>query len=441
MTGNSVNELIWKQFNAQISRGVDGFGTFNGEKIFKTPKLRKMRSYLRKDQNDSDFLMFHHRFPTSTVNVTRAAHPFSTGDFFDKPARKKNGKQMDAMKVQYVLVHNGGISNPQELKAEHEKLGIKYSSTLDNGTFNDSEALLWDFALTMENRQKELKAYGGIAFVAVKLVNGEIESMFWGRNAGRPLKVHKTGKGILISSEGMGQETEVSRLYTYSWSKHRIKVKDFTIRQYLPYTYTPANSKQAGYLEDPFDRKYGASNSCGYGSSSRDAGYDSYGYWTADGEYIEFDEDDFYDDGDSDNIDGSYTYYPYGYKSSRKSNTDLELESYEQEWWLSNLADQKGSLLKKTTLDYLKVYARYMLRAEGVYEHAWDKMDNDLGEFADHQQNHNTRAISEAIEACMKYIQDREEYKSPTSVDIRYVIDKKSKELAKALLVGAKAGV
>lgn len=179
---------------------------------------KRIKRWFKKERNGSDLVLFHHRFPTSTVNVKRAAHPFNTGDHFGN--------------VKYVLVHNGVISNPKDLKPEHEKLGINYQSVLQDGTYNDSEALLWDFALTMEGQQEELKVYGGIAFICIKLVDDVPEKLYFGRNYGRPLKLFRGKDGIMLSSEGIGDEIEAARLYTYNYKLNRMTHKFFRIPSY-----------------------------------------------------------------------------------------------------------------------------------------------------------------------------------------------------------------
>jgi predicted glutamine amidotransferase len=222
-TGAPVNELVWEQYEKQKTRGQQGFGVFNGQYTVKAAMEKRIKRWMAKEKNGSNMLMFHHRFPTSTINVKRAAHPFNTGEFFGKN--------------RYVLVHNGVIRDPKDLKEAHEKLGIKYQSTLDDGTFNDSEALLWDMALTLEGKQDNMKAYGGIAFICIKMVSGKPDKMFFGRNFGRPLKLNRTKTSIMLSSEGEGEEIEENQMYTYNYGKNRLTKKYFRIPSYDPKYY------------------------------------------------------------------------------------------------------------------------------------------------------------------------------------------------------------
>ena len=201
---------------------MQGFGFFNGKYTVKAAMEKRIKHKLESKKNQTDLLLFHHRFPTSTENVKRAAHPFNTGDYFGN--------------VRYVLVHNGVITNAKDVREKHQKLKkpVKYQSELDNGKFNDSEALLWDLALTIEGKQKELTVYGGIAFIAVKLVNNVPQKLYFGKNLGRPLKMKRDETGMFLSSEGGGEDITESRLYTYDYKKRRLTEKYFRIPSYNP---------------------------------------------------------------------------------------------------------------------------------------------------------------------------------------------------------------
>lgn len=223
LDGKAVNELVIQRFNDQRTRGVQGFGLFDGQEkhLVKESKEENIMSWLKK--YDSNLLLFHHRWPTSTINVRRASHPFSTKDYFGKTC--------------YILAHNGHISNSRELKLEHEKLGITYNSVLEDKTFNDSEALAWDFALVMEGKKKKLEAKGNIAFIALKLVDGEITNLYFGRNT-NPLQLAQEGKRLTIASEGDGELVDSGKLFNYSYKTHRITSKEFEIPSNYTYNYS-----------------------------------------------------------------------------------------------------------------------------------------------------------------------------------------------------------
>jgi len=200
---------------------------------------KRIKHKLESKKNQTDLMLFHHRFPTSTENVKKAAHPFNTGTYFGK--------------TKYVLVHNGVISNPKDVRAKHEQLKkpIKYQSVLENGKFNDSEALLWDLALTLEGKQKELTVYGGIAFICIKLVDNKPVKLYFGKNTGRPLKMKRDDVTMMISSEGEGEEIKPATLYTYDYKKRRLTERFFRIP-----SYNPANASNWSY-----DKKYGTGSS------------------------------------------------------------------------------------------------------------------------------------------------------------------------------------
>lgn len=191
--GQPVNEAIYKQFDRQRGRGTQGFGVFDGRHnhLVKAAEEDRIKLWLAKKKNESDLLLFHHRMPTSTINVRQAAHPFASGEYFGK--------------IEYVLIHNGHISNSRELFSKHKELGITYSSLLEDGTFNDSESLMWDFALTMQGKQPELTARGGMALICLKLLNGEPKALYFGRNS-NPIYMTRDTEGLLLSSTGLSPE-------------------------------------------------------------------------------------------------------------------------------------------------------------------------------------------------------------------------------------------
>lgn len=231
LAGQPVNIDIMNQYDRQCNRGQQGFGLFDGQfgNMVRHSKEDGILKWL--DKYPSNMIMFHHRFPTSTVNVKRAAHPFSTKKYFGDN--------------QYILVHNGMIRNATKLFGNHIEEGIEYQSLLDDDTFNDSEALLWDFALTMEGKQKELKAYGAIAFVCMKLVKGKVERLYFGRNH-NPLNLFRDKDNISLSSEGEGEPIEPGMLYNYHYGSKRLVRRTFAVPAYDPdykYEYTGESAR------------------------------------------------------------------------------------------------------------------------------------------------------------------------------------------------------
>lgn len=213
--GTPVNDNIIDQYVRQIARGTEGFGVFNGKHLVKAAKEERIIRWLEKPKNQSDLILFHHRWPTSTINCRKAAHPFTTKDYFGD--------------TQYVMIHNGTVSNAKDLFVKHQELGIEYQSLLDDLTFNDSEALMWDLALTLEGKQDKLTAYGGIAFICMKMVNGEPERLFFARNHSKPLNLLRNKQQMFLSSEGEGEEIEPNVLHNYNYQLNRMTTKHFYI--------------------------------------------------------------------------------------------------------------------------------------------------------------------------------------------------------------------
>ena len=301
LDGQSVNNCILDTFDNQRNRGTEGFGLFDGQEkhMVHATKEDNILKWLVK--YDSNLIMFHHRNPTSTINVKRASHPFSTKDYFGD--------------TQYILIHNGHISNSKELYPEHKKLGIKYKSLLNDGTFNDSESLLWDISLYLEGKQSSLNAYGGIAFICVKLVDKKLVKMYFGRNS-NPLNLKRTKNNILLSSEGEGELIDRDTLYTYNYELDRLTHRKLTIPSWHSET-SAYKAELETYKWEDYDYSFGGLTK-NQGCYTYDDDYttndeyttevfalankyikDCYGdeesaYWTAENEYCDLMEDTEY---------------------------------------------------------------------------------------------------------------------------------------------------
>lgn len=233
--GKPVNNDILQIFDNQRSRGTEGFGLYDGDKMHMVHATKEDKILKWLVKYDSSLIMFHHRWPTSTTNVKRAAHPFSTKDYFGDD--------------QYILVHNGVVNNDEELYVEHNAKGIKYHSLLNDLTFNDSEALLWDFALAMQEGRNKLEAYGSIAFICLKLHKGKLDKLYFARNYMSPLQLFRNKDGIALASEGANEDIEPNTLYTWHYGSKRLTTKELTIPSYKPYI--PRNWDNS--LDDDYD--------------------------------------------------------------------------------------------------------------------------------------------------------------------------------------------
>lgn len=257
--GNAVNNGVLNLFDKQRSRGLAGFGLFDGQEknIVRATTEEKILKWLCK--YDSNLILFHHRFPTSAVNTRRTAHPFTTRDYFGDS--------------QYILVHNGHISNSDTLRADHEDdMGIEYQSVLSDGSYNDSEALLWDLALFLEGKQKDLKFYGQAAFVCVKLHKGKLDRMYFGTN-GNPLNLLRTNDGIALSSEGPGEAVAEQMLYTWNYELKRLTKRKLEMRRWSK-AYSTSDWESPRYGSSYPSASYPYRSSYNTGDSYYDSNYD-----------------------------------------------------------------------------------------------------------------------------------------------------------------------
>ena len=123
------------------------------------------------------------------------------------------------------------------LKNAHEELGITYTSVQQDGSFNDSEALLWDVALYLEGKQDKLEAYGGIAFIVMAMPSDRRKPtlLHFGRNS-NPIKMLFSETLIMLSSEGEGIDAMSNTLYTYNYTTNKLSTKTLTVPSYPVYT-------------------------------------------------------------------------------------------------------------------------------------------------------------------------------------------------------------
>ena len=217
----NVTNKILNRYQAQRNRGTSGFGFYLPGADRLTHNANENRIIKLLKQQVTSEALFHHRFPTSTDNVRNACHPFSTKKTFEH---------------NYVLVHNGVVTNSRTLKADHDLQGIEYVSMQADQRFNDSEALLYDVALYLEGKQDKLKARGSIAFVCIENdKDGNPLKLHFGRNDGSPLKMTFTNKEIVLASEGLGQEVVPDKLYSFDYATQKLDVIDLEIPDYYYY--------------------------------------------------------------------------------------------------------------------------------------------------------------------------------------------------------------
>lgn len=221
INGTPVNKDIARQYQAQRHRGTEGFGfaTINNGQVtvMRAVDERKIMKYLKK--NPSNEIIFHHRWPTSTQNTIKGAHPISTNEQY---------------KSRYYLVHNGIIWNDEELYQKHRKIGLHYSTLHKwNATYNDSEVLLHELARYLEGIDTTIHAEGSVAFILIETdkATNRAKALHFGRNAGNPLNIYVDENTLMLSSEGKGLPLKEDTLYTYDYATKQVTNRPLVISQ------------------------------------------------------------------------------------------------------------------------------------------------------------------------------------------------------------------
>lgn len=219
-----VNEEVINQLQDQLSRGKEGFGTLmiNEKKEIEVKRATEIsKTLLDLYMTKSPMIVMHHRNPTSSDNKISQTHPILVSD--------------GSLKHDYYVIHNGIISNTEDLKEKHEKLGFLYNTVRTNDfnreEYNDSESLAIEMAMYIEKQTKEISIEGSAAFIIVQVNKKTKKAMniFFGRKD-NPLNLSGRQGEIRISSEGKGEKISEKILYKFniqspSMSKTNLKFK------------------------------------------------------------------------------------------------------------------------------------------------------------------------------------------------------------------------
>lgn len=346
-TERPINKIVRKQFYRQKSRGTQGFGIYDHDykNLIRSTGQGNIIKWLNKHPSKS--IIFHHRFPTSTDNVKNACHPFSTKEFF---------------KTNYILVHNGHISNSRELKIAHEKLGIEYYSVQKDGRFNDSEALLWDVALYLEGKQEKLEATGGIAFVCMATSKGnKHDKVYFARNT-NPLKILYNTYQLVVSSEGKGEVVEDNKLHCYNMVKKELRTEDLEIPKYKAYVHNGYTYKGAGAKSN-----YNNSHHSGSGNWPED--YDR------NGDPIPYSDFSALHDDDDDELNELAS--RYAGDKDRGNNSFGYIDEYDK-WFAQQLVVESKRMETAVQIDIQKNYRNYMIYANGLFSRAMNDLTDDF---------------------------------------------------------------
>jgi len=230
----SYKKLI-KKYNKQRARGSEGFGILNVAKNGKVEVIRetdeqKFINQLSKlKDKGGKFCFVHHRFPTSTKNYKSQTHPIKV--------------ENKSLEFDYYVLHNGVISNTNELKDHHDKLKFDYSTLLTYKTvmssfvgkstsfdydWNDSNSLAIELARFLEGQIKDLTSVkGSFAFIVIQTTKkGVLNKVFVGRNSGNPLMIDEFGS---FGSEIGTSEIVAGKIFELNISNMGlVEVKQFT---------------------------------------------------------------------------------------------------------------------------------------------------------------------------------------------------------------------
>ncbi len=260
-----AKKSILKRYHKQKSRGSDGFGyvAINKNKLvsYKRAKLEsQIKEFIEKEVATT--ILFHHRFPTSTPNFKESAHPIKVSSI--------------DLKYDYYLVHNGVISNADELKEKHEQLGFVYNTeitkkwltsgqTYKESCFNDSEALAIEVALAIDKNTLSIESKGSIAFIAVQVhkSSSNVVAVYYGRNTGSPLKFSQNKNMISIGSETEGSIVPAEILHRLDLKTNIITCQQFEIPEYREYSNYGYGYYGGKYDKDDDDYEFGYYNKDG----------------------------------------------------------------------------------------------------------------------------------------------------------------------------------
>jgi hypothetical protein len=221
-----VNKFIEEAYHLQKARGSEGFGYV---------AIRDGIAYVERAEQEGEILkklkaeraseiLFHHRKPTSTENLVIATHPIFVSN--------------DLLEFDYLVVHNGVITNDDLLKEKHNAMGFEYSTEHEKTVtinwkggskiresvikFNDSESLAIEVALFAEGKKKDMDFMGSAAIIAYQLekVTGRVLACYWGHNTGNPLyqeTIKRKGGVIYTMRSHVGGGSAVPTGTLYRW--------------------------------------------------------------------------------------------------------------------------------------------------------------------------------------------------------------------------------
>jgi predicted glutamine amidotransferase len=233
--GKAIARSLIKRYQGQKARGTEGFGyiaVYDG-KVASVKRFEDEKEALTSlEKENADEILFHHRFPTSTPNFKELNHPIAI--------------KSRQFKSHYYVVHNGVISNDDELYTKHYEMGIKYTTLLEETTisqtrgrkeetktyqFNDSECLAVELALYFEGKQDNIDIQGSVSFICYQTdKDGNIQNLYYGKNYGNPLVLETCGNSLLfLKSEGNGSKVDSHEITKIDYNTGKTETIDVSI--------------------------------------------------------------------------------------------------------------------------------------------------------------------------------------------------------------------
>lgn len=208
-----ANQIATNIYQDQFKRGSQGYGIIKINKSHKYEIKRStepFRFYYDLDKSNTNNIVVHHRNPTATPNLLSQTHPiFVTNDLLDKD---------------YLIVHNGVVTDCNTLKEKHTKLGFFYTTNIwmqeknekPEIKFNDSESFAIEMALQLENKNPKLELPYSYAFIGIAINKKTqiVEKVIFGHSGLNPLKMANNQHQLIISSEGLGHGLDTDILYS-----------------------------------------------------------------------------------------------------------------------------------------------------------------------------------------------------------------------------------
>ncbi len=262
-----AQKTVVKRFNKQRSRGLMGFGYITVEKgkVEHLKRFETEKEMIKSiKQETAKEILFHHRTPTSTPNISETNHPILV--------------ENNLLEHKYYVIHNGMIGNDLELQSKHADLGFEYTTEMTEDSvyktkkreivqtssvvFNDSEVFAIDLALYLEGLNDKIESMGSIAFICIETDKKDnILKIHYGRNEKNPLVIEEARDMFILKSEGGGTSIKEDVLYSYDYNGKTLIEKEVNIgdnyrfEKKCDYGNESGMRRRAGYSDYDYDHE------------------------------------------------------------------------------------------------------------------------------------------------------------------------------------------